>query len=63
MAKQASIASEGTYTPYRIDVDEEQYSIETKRVKEVSPRSLRCTVQADKREMYICRSSEQWWVE
>ena len=54
-----TIASDGTYTPYRIDVDDEQYAVQTQRIKEVSPGRWRYTVLADKREMYIYRSGDQ----
>ena len=58
-----TIASNGTYTPNRFDAYEEQYPIETLCSKEVEPGKWQYTVQLNKKEFYLYRTDDQWWVE
>ena len=56
-------AHDGTLTPYRIDVDDEEYAVEVLRSRELYPGRCRYTVRVKEREMYLHREGDEWWVE
>jgi hypothetical protein len=54
---------DGTLMPYRIDTDDEEYKVEVLRSRELYRGRWRYTVKVEKREMYLYREGEEWWVE
>ena len=58
-----NVAHDSTLMPYRIDMDDEEYAVEVLRSREIYRGRWRYTVKVDKREMYLHREGEEWWVE